>query len=86
MDNWTTLQEEASKYRGTLVLDGFHVRLLLNIEEDEDDYYYVLFTRDNETYFSSCVGRIIFLKDELDISAYEYILDIWNLNCRILAK
>ena len=86
MDNWAKLQEEAEKYRGTLVLDGFSVRLLLNIEEHEDDYYYVLYTKDNDTYFLSCVGRIIFLKDELDTSAYEYMLNIWNLNCRILAK
>lgn len=86
MTTFKELQEETDKYKDTLVLDLFEVRLFRRVIEDPDDYYYEYITLKGNTYLSSCVGWIIPLIDRLDKKQYNHLARIWNLNNTIQIK
>jgi hypothetical protein len=74
------LQEETDKYKDTLVLDFFEVKLFRQIVEDPDDFYYEFVDLRGKISLSSCVGWIMPLIDRLDKEQYNYLAQIWNLN------
>ena len=73
------LRSELEPYKDTLVLDLFKVVRLVDVVEDEDDYYWV-FDSENGIYHSSCVGMWSPLKGILNNNEYKRLVDIWNLN------
>lgn len=48
---------------------------------DNDDYYYILKSLDNDQYENhSCCGNLILLKDKIPNEDYEYINNIFKFN------
>jgi hypothetical protein len=74
------LKKELEPYKNTLVINGlFKISLLVDVIEDEDDYYWV-FKSDNQVVHISCLVEWIPLKGFIDSSKYESLVSIWNLN------
>jgi len=80
------LQEETDKYKDTLVIDFFKIRLFRQIIEDPDDFYYKLVSYKGRVSLLSCVGSFIPLIDSLSKKQYNYLANIWNLNNTIQIK
>lgn len=81
MVTFSELEEETNKYKDTLVLDFFEVKLFRRVTEDPDDYYYEYFGwRETEPTWCSAVGWFIPLIDRLDKDQYNYLVSVWNLN------
>lgn len=79
------LKEELDSYKGTLVLDGFKVVLLLDAVEEEDDFYWVYYHPnrrgyDTSLYLSSCVGGYTPLKGFIPDEDYDRMVKIFELN------
>jgi len=74
------------KYKGQLCLDaGGDLVRLIELDEDEDDYYYKCQTlnrkyEDNGYVRLSAVGWLIPLKGKLDDAEYEYLDNMFKLN------
>lgn len=79
MTTLASLQEELAPYRNTLVLNYFEVVRLVDVIDEEDDYYWVLDSHKGIVY-SSCVGGWIPLKGKLDTKDYAELVRVWNLN------
>ena len=81
-DTFRKIYEEAKPHIGTLVLDFFEVVLLVGVEADEEDYYYVYQTvkGGRGEYWSSAVGSYIPLKGLMDENKYTYLAWVWNNN------
>lgn len=78
------LKEEMAPHYNTLVLDGFDVVRLVNVVDEELDFYWVYDTPKGVRYSSCCVGYIP-LKDNLKHEDYNRLLRLWNLNNEINA-
>lgn len=74
-----SLRKEMEPYQGTLVLDLFDVVRLVDVIDDEDDFYWVYDTKKGIVH-SSCVGGWIPLKGHIQDKSYENLVRIWNLN------
>jgi hypothetical protein len=74
------LQKETDKYKNTLVLDFFEVKVFKEIIDDTEDYYYVYMGWRGNKSLCSCVGWFIPLIDRLDKDQYNYLARIWNGN------
>lgn len=75
------LQKEADDMRNEIVLDVFHTyRLLGWTDQEEEDYYWIVQKRNNTIVLYSCVGSFIKLKDSISDKDYAYIENIWNMN------
>lgn len=70
----------AQKYKNTLILDMFNLVIFLDVEFDDEDFYYVCSDKNKGIYRSSAVGTPIFLKDKLNKKEYNKLIRIWNLN------
>lgn len=79
MDNWTLLQNELAKYKGTLVynVDGTITRLK-DVVEEPDDYYWVMERIDGSVTLLSCVGSPEFLYDTLTRGIYDELEATWE--------
>lgn len=73
------LQDELEHHKNTLVLNFFEVVRLVDVKEDEDDFYWVYDTG-KEIVWSSCVNNFIQLKGKLNYAAYNDLVRVWNLN------
>ena len=90
-DTYKEVLEKAKSHIGTLVLDMFEVVLLVGVEADEDDFYYVYqpakgagwARKDGKEYWASCVGTYYPLKGVLPESEYNYLVWLWNNNYNI---
>jgi hypothetical protein len=70
-----------NKHRNELMLDHFEiVRLLGWTKQYEEDYYYILDTRQKGIVLFSCVGCPIPLKRKISNFDYYHLEDIWYLN------
>lgn len=75
-------------HKNQLILNMFEVCRLVNIVEEEDDFYWVFETSEGniftpcirKTVHSSCLIEWIPLKDYLPLDKYESLKTIWNLN------
>ena len=79
--------EETKPHFGTLVMDMFEVVLLVGVECDEMDIYYVYqpakgggWGRDGKEYWSSCVSKHFDLKGVLPQKQYDRLVWLWNNN------
>ena len=80
------LQKETDKYKDTLVIDFFRIKLFRRIIEDPDDFYYEFVDYKGCVSLLSCVGSFIPLIDCLSKKQYNYLVNIWNLNNTIQIK
>lgn len=91
-DNRKIIQREVDKHRHELVFDSpFRVQQLIGwTDQFEEDYYYILWSREDGLSFQSCVGGFDWLKKRLSKKEYYNALRVWNYNCptiqEILAK
>lgn len=91
-DNRKIIQREVDKHRHELVFDSpFRVAQLIGwTDQFEEDYYYILWSREQGLHFQSCVGGFDWLKKRLSKKEYYNALKVWNYNCptiqEILAK
>jgi len=81
-DVYRSIYENAKPHIGTLVLDFFDVVLLVGVEADEEDNYYVYQSPKGGRgeYWSSAVGSYIPLKGTIDDKRYNYLVWVWNNN------
>lgn len=79
MTTLESLKQELTPYQNTLVLDLFEVVRLVDVIDDEDDFYWVYDTFKG-TVHSSCVYKWIPLKGKIDEDRYNRLVGIWNLN------
>lgn len=75
----TTLKAELEPFRNTLVIDFEKVVRLVDVIDEEDDFYWVYDSRQG-IYYSSCVGGWTPLKGFVDQEKYRRMVLIWNLN------
>lgn len=74
------LKDEMKLYKNTLVIDYlFNIVRLVDVENDEDDFYWV-FDTGNSIYKSSCVGGWVPLKGHIIQKEYDRMIRIWNLH------
>lgn len=79
------LKKEIEPYQNTLVIKDFEgVVRLVDVVDDEDDYYWVFDTKQGLCK-SSCLIDFIPLKGFLSNENYNKLLRIWNLNNKIKA-
>jgi DNA helicase HerA-like ATPase len=84
MENKTLILQEFEQLKGQLVIYGyFKVGKLIALSNDEDDYYYVIFTGKNVIY-DSCVEKIIPLKRKINDEDYIDIERVFDLNYSLL--
>jgi len=79
MATYNDLRKELEPYKNTLVLDFFEVVRLVDVVQDEYDFYWVYDSRDGIKK-SSCVTSWKPLKGYLKDSDYDYLVRIWNYN------
>lgn len=79
--NLDYLRSKLVNYQNTLVISLLDdiVRLVDVIEQD-DDFYWVYDSRIRGIYYSSCVGSWIPLKGHLKEDDYNRLVYTWNLN------
>ena len=71
--NWKHITEKMIEHGGELVLDFTEIVRLIGIEYGEDDYYWKLRDYKGKEYLSSCVARIVPLKNCLEKEFYNYL-------------
>jgi len=88
MDNWTELQNELSKYLGTLVynVDGKITKLIDVIDEPDDDYFWVMEQIDGSRTALSCVCSPEFLIESLSAEEYRDLEAAWNNGQGVIKK
>jgi len=69
---------EAHKFE--LMLDMFEVVKLIGYSEDQNDCYYVVYSLKRGEVHSSCVGKLIPLKDVIPENDYKYLMRVFDLN------
>lgn len=76
------LLEETKAHKNELVFNcGPEVAILLEgIEYDGEDYYWRLFSLHRGFQFSSCVGRIDYIKGKIDDDTYNFLYNIFKIN------
>lgn len=74
-----SLKKELEPYKDTLVLDYFEVVRLVDVFEDEDDFYWVYDSHKGLVH-SSCVVGWTPLKGTLGDEDYNELVRVWNLN------
>lgn len=74
------LKEQADKFKNTLILYLFEVVRLVDIVQDEDDFYWVFEKSNGEVQHVSCLIEWIPLKSLLKDKQYERLKSFWNLN------
>ena len=80
-DSLNSLIDEVKLHKNELVINGLDICLLLDgIVVDGEDYYYRLVEPERGLVYSSCVGRIDYLKGKIDDTAYDYIWGIFKMN------
>jgi hypothetical protein len=68
------LQKETDPYLGTIVLDiCYQLGRLVRVDQDDEDYYYVIRDMNGNECWQSAVGSIIPLKGSLRDDLYEKI-------------
>jgi hypothetical protein len=67
-------------YKNTLVIHCLDIVKLIDIEEDEQDYYFVYETLKKGKFSSSIIIDFIPLIDSLPKDDYESIQSMWDLN------
>jgi hypothetical protein len=79
--NLEELKKFMEPYQNTLVIDitTFKVCRLVDVGEDDDDYYWILDTEEG-IINSSCIIDWIPLKGYIDNEDYKRLARIWNLN------
>ncbi len=83
--NLRELKKELEPFRNTLVIDVFDkVVRLVDVVDDEDDYYWVYDSRQG-VYQSSCVCGWIPLKGFIKEKEYNEMIRVWNLNNMVKA-
>lgn len=70
--------EEMKEYKWDLYLNMFQVVELIDILEDNDDYYFQVRWDDWETFNISCIVWLIQLKDKID--DYNKLVNWWKMN------
>lgn len=80
MSVFDELKAEIEPYRNTLVIGDFdNVVRLVDVVEEEDDFYWVYDSREGLSY-SSCVGGWIPLRGFIEKKKYDILVLIWNRN------
>lgn len=81
-ETYKKLLKTSKKHKYELVFNcGPTVALLLpGIEDDGEDYYWRMFDLQQGYYFSSCVGRIDYMKGKIDDDAYNFLFNIFRMN------
>lgn len=76
------LLEKTREHKNELIFNcGPDVAILLEgIEYDGEDYYWRLFDLHRGFQFSSCVGRIDYIKGKIDDDTYRFLYDIFKMN------
>ena len=79
--NEQTIQRDVNKHRNELVLDSPFkiVKLLGWTDQYEDDYYWVVFDRQDISLYS-CVGGFVWLKGKISGFDYYHMEHVWGLN------
>ena len=81
-DNAYRIQKKANEHRHELVLDPpFGVVWLLGwTDQYNDDYYWVIYSKERGVELHSCVGGFIRLNKKLDGFDYYHMKHVWGLN------
>lgn len=75
------LKEKLKPYKDTLVIDEFdRISRLVDVEDGEEDFYWVLDNSKEGIYRFSCVGGWIPLKGFIPDKDYNRMVYKWNLN------
>ena len=78
------LKDKCKDDIGEIVITECHrVLKLIGVEDDPEDYYYVLKGWDNELHYESACGRYYRLKGKLDDKDYERIKNNIETNIRM---
>lgn len=84
MATFKEIQQEVERYKGTLVIVGFRVVLLMGVVDGGDDYYYQICENvsmgQDKHLLHSCVMGFVPIKDKIDATEYQRMVHIWNLN------
>ncbi len=72
-------QKEVEPYIGTLVLYFFEVVRLMEVNQDEDDVYYVYYTKQGIVWSSVLTGFMP-LKGALHKDEYDRLVEWWKIN------
>ena len=72
-------QDIIKDYKGTLVLHYFEVVRLVDVTEDQDDFYYVFNSKTGRTWVS-CLLSCVPLKGTLSDEDYNELERVWKLN------
>jgi len=84
IDNAKLRNSEIELHKNELVIDLSKIVRLVDVVDDEDDYYWVydewIGMWHSNTYKSSCVGQHILLKGFLPDDRYNELVRVWNLN------
>ena len=79
-DNLKIILEEFEKLKGQFVItDLWTIERLVAIGDDGEDWYYITYDG-RDIKWSSCVGRVIQLKNKIDNKDYEHLIHIAKLN------
>lgn len=73
------LKKELKPFKNTLVIDSFQIVRLVDVVEEEDDYYWIYDNGGKITYVS-CVFNWVSLKKHLPVDEYESLVNLWNIN------
>ena len=81
-ETYKRLVKTSKEHKHELIFNcGPTVALLLpGIEDDGEDYYWRVFDLDHGFYFSSCVGRIDYIKGKIDDDVYKFLFNIFRMN------
>lgn len=80
MTDLEKLKAKLEPYKNTLVLDFYNVVRLVDVEDGEDDFYWVYEGNKREIYRASCCCGWFPLKGVMADEDYKYLRNIWNLN------
>ena len=81
MDGYRNIVKFVYNHHNEIVIDnGTEVKRLVGVASDNDDHYYVLEDIKGKRIYSSCVGRLIILKNKINDDEYEYMESLYVRN------
>lgn len=73
-------KREIEPYKDTLVLVYFEIARLIDVIEEDEEFYWVLDFFEKGIVLTSCLIGWIPLKGKIDDIHYDELIRVWNLN------
>ena len=81
--NKVIMQKEVEQHRGELCFDLLDLVELVDFGEDDEDYYYIVRTRQGKIYWTSGVTIPVWLKNQLTEVDYNRLKYLWDMNKKL---